>query len=423
MQVKTLILGAGLTGLSTAYHLEQAGEKDYLLVEKEARPGGLCASVQKNGFTYDYGGHLLHLHTPYGKKLVKQLLGRNCALLRRNAWIYTQSSRVPYPFQAHLWALPAKQRALCAAEFRRRPVRKTVRTFEQWCLAQFGRGMYEQFFKPYNTKLWGISPARLSAKWCGPFVPVLSENELHQSLQTRPRKAYGYNATFYYPQKGGIGALADALAARISRLQLHSPVTAIDLARKTARVNGKGIRYEHLVNTLPLKRFVCLLKNQKIMKKQAKKLKSAGVTLFHLAIGRAVEPFSWIYFPQKTVPFYRVGLQSGFSPHNAPKGTSLFYIELPGLQKPSAALKKKIWNSLLQKGIINRLDKPVFTAWQHIPDAYAVYDKNREKTVRALLARLQRRACRCAGRYGKWEYTFMERALLEGKEVAAQVKA
>ena len=74
MQVKTLILGAGLTGLSTAYHLEQAGETDYLLVEKEAVPGGLCASVQKNGFTYDYGGHLLHLHTPYGKKLVKKLL-------------------------------------------------------------------------------------------------------------------------------------------------------------------------------------------------------------------------------------------------------------------------------------------------------------------------------------------------------------
>lgn len=422
MQVKTLILGAGLTGLSAAYHLEQAGETDYLLVEKEAAPGGLCASVQKNGFTYDYGGHLLHLHTPYGKKLVKKLLQNNCARLHRNAWIYTASSRVPYPFQAHLSALPAKQRAQCVAGFNNRPAFKNIRTFEQWCLAQFGRGVYEQFFKPYNTKLWGLSPSRLTAQWCGPFVPVLSAKELRQSLQKRPRKTYGYNSSFYYPQKGGIGALAQALADKISRLQLRSPVTAVDLTRKIAVVKGKEIHYKHLINTLPLDRFIGLLKNQKILKKQAKKLKSASVTLLHLAVARPVEPFSWIYFPEKTVPFYRVGLQSGFSPTNAPKGTSLFYIELPGLQKPSAALKKKIWNSLLQKGIINRSDRAVFSAWQHIPAAYAVYDKNREKTVEALRTRLRRQGCRCAGRYGRWEYTFMESALLEGKDVASQVK-
>lgn len=422
MQVKTLILGAGLTGLSTAYHLEQRGEKDYLLVEKEAVPGGLCASVQKECFTYDYGGHLLHLHTPYGKKLVKKLLQNNCTLLRRNAWVYTQSSRVPYPFQANLWALPAKQREKCADGFKNRPALKNIRTFEQWCLAQFGRGMYEQFFKPYNTKLWGIPPNRLTAQWCGPFVPVLSEKELQQSLQKCPRKTYGYNGSFYYPKKGGIGALANALAAKISHLQLRSPVTAIDLTRKTALVKGKEIHYQYLINTLPLNQFVCLLKNQKMLKKQAKKLKSAVVTLLHLAIARPVEPFSWIYFPEKTVPFYRVGLQSGFSPANAPKGTSLFYIELPGLHKPSATLKKKIWNSLLQKGIINRSDRPVFTAWQHIPNAYAVYDKYRDQTVQTLLTHLRRQGCWCAGRYGKWEYTFMERALLEGKDVASQVK-
>ena len=68
MHVKTLILGAGLTGLSTAYHLERQGQTDYLLLEQAAAPGGLCASRTVRGFTLDCGGHLLHLHTPYGKK-------------------------------------------------------------------------------------------------------------------------------------------------------------------------------------------------------------------------------------------------------------------------------------------------------------------------------------------------------------------
>ena len=74
MHTKILILGGGLTGLSIAYHLEKFGQTDYLVAERESAPGGLCGSIQKNGFTFDYAGHLLHLHTPYGKKLVKKLL-------------------------------------------------------------------------------------------------------------------------------------------------------------------------------------------------------------------------------------------------------------------------------------------------------------------------------------------------------------
>lgn len=61
MHTKTLILGAGLTGLSTAYHLEQKGHSHYLLAERKAQVGGLCASRTVQGFTFDYSGHLLHL--------------------------------------------------------------------------------------------------------------------------------------------------------------------------------------------------------------------------------------------------------------------------------------------------------------------------------------------------------------------------
>ena len=42
MKTKVLIIGAGLTGLSAAYHLEQAGFYDYLLLEAATTPGGLC---------------------------------------------------------------------------------------------------------------------------------------------------------------------------------------------------------------------------------------------------------------------------------------------------------------------------------------------------------------------------------------------
>src|SRR5881396_2751848 len=55
-----VILGAGLTGLSAAYHLGAPS----LVIEREAEVGGLARTHIDNGFTLDCTGHLLHLKDP-----------------------------------------------------------------------------------------------------------------------------------------------------------------------------------------------------------------------------------------------------------------------------------------------------------------------------------------------------------------------
>ena len=75
-----VILGAGLTGLSTAYHLEQLGFNDYVLFEKDLEVGGLCRSVVSEGFTFDYTGHLLHINDIYFKSFIeKRYVELDCA--------------------------------------------------------------------------------------------------------------------------------------------------------------------------------------------------------------------------------------------------------------------------------------------------------------------------------------------------------
>jgi len=417
--VHILIAGAGLTGLSTAYHLEKKGQHDYLLLEKQAVCGGLCASTQKNGFTYDYGGHLLHLHTPYGKRLIKNLLGKNLQRLSRRAFIDVSGTRVPYPFQANLFALTKEQQRSCIKGLSSVGKYKNTRSFERWCKHHFGTGIYELFFKPYNTKLWGISPSALTSEWCPSFVPLLSAQEIQKSCQKPSRKDYGYNASFYYPKRNGCRALVDALLQPLENVRTHAALTAVNLSQKTARINGQTVSYDFLVNTLPLPQFCELVQDKQQLGKYAARLSASPVTVYHLGINRALKnPFSWIYFPEKEVPFFRVGLQSSFSPHNAPKGTSLFYIEIPGLHTPSAALKKQIWNCLVQKGIIKNTDRSVYSDWHQIPYAYARYDTQRTRTVNRLLRLLRQQDCYCAGRYGLWEYSFMEKSLLDGRQLA-----
>src|SRR5205085_8461920 len=56
-----LVVGAGPTGLSAAYHL---GKRAHLL-ERESTVGGWCRSVECGGFTFDMAGHIMFSNDPY----------------------------------------------------------------------------------------------------------------------------------------------------------------------------------------------------------------------------------------------------------------------------------------------------------------------------------------------------------------------
>ena len=424
MHIPILILGGGITGLSTAYHLEQAGCTDYLLAEKESVFGGLCASVQKDGFTLDYGGHLLHLHTPQGERLIRTLLGDNLVRRKRDARIFFEGKQIPFPFQASLWALPEPVRRKCAQglmQITQNPPDKNAvfAHFEAWCLAHFGQGIYDAFMRPYNEKLWGCALTALSCAWCKTFVPTPTLAQIQASLTRPPEQDFGYNAYFYYPKQGGSGALTDALARKITRKRACCTATHLDLTRREVHFGSEIISYDTLVSTLPLPALVRLITHApEPIKTAAAQLVAQPVQVLHLAIARKTEPFSWIYFADKQIPFYRVGLQSGFSPANAPEGTSLFYIEFSGTQKPDTASVRR---ALHETGLVRPDDTILLSHWQTLPYAYVRYDRARDENVAQITAFLAENNCFCAGRYGKWEYSFMEDNLMQGARLAQKL--
>ena len=67
----TTILGAGLAGLSTAYHLGA----DSLIFEKHDHSGGHVHSTKINGFTWDEGPHVSFTKYDYVKKLFEESAG------------------------------------------------------------------------------------------------------------------------------------------------------------------------------------------------------------------------------------------------------------------------------------------------------------------------------------------------------------
>ena len=76
-RVRTVIVGAGVTGLATAAALSARGDHDYLVLEGDREIGGYCKTITKEGFVWDYSGHFFHFrqHTfidLFGRKKFRQ---------------------------------------------------------------------------------------------------------------------------------------------------------------------------------------------------------------------------------------------------------------------------------------------------------------------------------------------------------------
>ena len=70
-----VVVGAGLTGLSTAFNLRQKG-RDVLVLEKENRIGGQIRTHREDGFTFESGPNTGVVSFPEVTELFQNLEGR-----------------------------------------------------------------------------------------------------------------------------------------------------------------------------------------------------------------------------------------------------------------------------------------------------------------------------------------------------------
>ncbi len=432
MKTDVLILGGGLAGLSAARHLGEAGVSSRLVVEARSRAGGTAGSVTTDGFTFDYTGHLLHLHDAYGKKLILGLLGGNVATHERRAWIYSKGAFTRYPFQANTRGLPPAVVAECVAGFletvHRPKAPPKAPDFLSWSRATFGEGITRHFMRPYNEKLWRTPLARMTTEWQGRFVPKPAASEVVYGAYAEQNTLFGYNATFRYPVKGGIQALPDALAAALEPgvLRTGARVLAVDLREKVAEVEGLGqVRYERLVNTLPLCDFLDLATPlPKAVKAARAKLRWNTVWNLNLGVDRVISDKHWVYYPEKRYPFYRVGFSSNFSSHLAPAGHSAVYVEVArpgGARVDVPKLEAQVLSGLRDAGILRKGDTLSAKVWMPVKVGYVVYDFARTPAVTAIFKHLAARGVESIGRYGGWKYSFMEETILDGKRCAERL--
>ncbi|MDP9064931.1 MAG: FAD-dependent oxidoreductase, partial [Pseudomonadota bacterium] len=383
---RNIVLGAGPTGLSAAFHL---GE-DCLLLEQHATVGGWCRSINDGGFTFDYAGHIMFSNDPYVQELYKMLLGENVHWQDREAWVFSNGVHTRYPFQGALYGLPPEVLKDCligAIEARFGPLKASTsgsakvppaaaalrtssvvgrsspdackgdsiadccadgvvelasvhshgqaernasapRNFEEFIYKVWGRGVAKHFALPYNRKLWAVPLTEMETSWLGGRVPLPDLEEMIEGALRPVAKPMGPNARFGYPLRGGFQALMDGFLPHVSdRLKLGARVTHVNPSEHELKLSdGSVYRYEHLISTMPLPLFVRMLGEHAppAVRAAAERLRHVSVRCVNLGIARErVTDKHWIYYPGDTV-FHRIFVQGNASPHcNAAGGFAL----------------------------------------------------------------------------------------------------
>ncbi len=419
-----LILGGGLTGLVAAERL-RAGGQSALVLEKEAEPGGACRSIERDGFIFDYTGHLLHLAQPESAQYLKELgVWERLQKHTRRAAVMVGGRITPYPIQINTHGLAPEVRRDCLLGFIHAwasDESKTPANFHDWVLDRFGAGLAKHFFFPYNSKLYRTPPHQLSLDWVNRYVPRPGIKEVVDGAFGLHRAAVGYNATFLYPAQGGIRILPDAVAARVPELELQAQVSAIHLGEQWVELaSGQRIAYGRLVASMTLPRLLDLLVDDLPAALTAARARLRWVRVFNLALGVAgAEPTDqhWLYFPDRNLPFYRVGFTSNHG-ELAPPGCHTVSVEVSlDPDSDTSAVATAAEQALVAVGL---LDPAAVRVRQEtmVDPAYAVYDLERAEALEVLRGYLDERGVILAGRWAEWKYSAMEDAILDGMAAA-----
>ncbi|MCL5037524.1 MAG: FAD-dependent oxidoreductase [Chloroflexi bacterium] len=436
-----LILGAGPTGLSAADKLRSLGFEDFLILEREKHPGGLCASYKTPaGFTYDFGGHVLFSIDNFFENWLDDVLDGDVIPHFRNANIYMKNIFIPYPFQNNIHCLPVDDAYDCIAgaiDARLASQKNSTppHNFKEWLLRNFGEGICRHFMIPYNEKVWATPLDLMGYSWIAERVSMVDPKLLIKNmLYSKRDSSWGPNSRFVFSRIGGTGQIFVNLAKRAGedKIKYNEEVTEIDVANKKVKCrSGREESYEYLITTIPLDRLISIMRPlPQGWEDFPSKFLHNRVTCFGLGIkGDCPSDKHWTYFSEPNFPTYRVTYLSNYSLFMAPNlhhFCLLCEVAHSDLMPfADGDMKEEVIKGVVKAGFLGPYSRgDIVEVWERTEEyAYPVPFLRRDEILDEVIPSLEEMGIFSRGRFGLWKYEIgnTDHSVIQGIETASLI--
>jgi len=246
---KTVIIGAGISGLTTAFLLNKLG-CDVTVLEKKKEPGGSIETVFEKGFLFDKGPNsALETHPLIGKminelNLKDQLVYANKEANKRYILKNNQLHALPMSPTAFLKTRlfsPAAKLRLLAEPFIGRSKDGYYQSISEFVTRRLGKEFLDYAINPFVAGVYAGNPEELSVKSAFPKLYELEEKYgglivgTIRSIRERKRRAEkSKQSAKMLSFKDGMQVLPKAIARHLSgKVKFQSDVTSIK------KINGK----------------------------------------------------------------------------------------------------------------------------------------------------------------------------------------
>lgn len=416
-----VILGAGIAGISAAYHLKQKGENS-VIFEKDNDWGGLCGFFEIDGFRFDR-----FVHFTFAKdEKIAELFAKSSPLYAHPpvSYNYWRGCWLKHPAQNNLAPLPIEEKVKIIYSFVNRPRKDVaeISDYAEWLRVQYGDYFAENFPFAYTRKYWGVEAKQLETKWVGNRLHVSPLPEVLRGAFAEQQENFYYTKFMNYPKKGGFRSIMNECRKGLD-IRLNKKAVRIDTAAKQVEfADGTVENYDNLISSLPLPEIIKMISDvPENVQNAAKQLRWTCGYQVSLGFNRPdVAKYLWFYIYDEDVPPARVYSPNLKSPDNAPDGCSSLQAEIFFANGAKVVDK----NIILQKTVekmkeicqFNDSDVVVkdirFEPYANIIFTPEIYESR--KVVREWL---QAQGIKTIGRFGEWDYLWSHQAFESGMKV------
>ena len=433
-----VIIGAGPAGLSAGYELCNS-KKKVLVLEKKYQVGGLAETKVFGDYRYDIGPHRFFTKNEEVYNLFIKMLGDDAVRVNRKTRILFKNSYFDYPLSPvnALFGLGVFESIQIGFSYIFARIKSylklsRIENFEDWVVDKFGRKLFNNFFKNYTEKVWGIDCKLIGKDWAAQRIKGLSLSTaikfaIFPNSKKRPKTLID---VFYYPRLGA-GMLWEKFEEHLNANRVpvvkNSFVTNVQemedkqVLTYMEKNQEKIISANHILFSNPLLDFVKFYKTAvpKEVISAAKNLEYRNHISVHITVDKKLFDDNWIYIHSPTLKMARIADFTNFSTEMSKEG------EYPLTLEYFCFEEDEIWsqdNSEIiafglkeLKSIFDEEFRVIHSDVSRNPKAYPVIKTGYEKDINIIKNWLATKENLTAiGRSGMFKYNNQDHAMATG---------